>query len=202
LVDSAPRPGAVTGLLRPTGYTSCAIRRKLHIAIAVAAALAIAGCGSSAGSQPSQRSQGSQGSSASARRPAGIKFAACMRANGVPNFPDPNGGGGIQIPNGINPASPSFRDAQHACQSLMPGAPGAGGHATAQEKRAMLALSRCMRAHGIAHFPDPVNSPPASPAGMALAFGRPGAFIVVPQTLDPQSPRFKQAASACHFPGA
>ena len=124
-----------------------------------------------------------------------------MRANGVPGFPDPaGGGGGVQIPDSINPASPAFQSAQHACRRLMPG-PAGNTSATAQQKRMMLRLSRCMRAHGVSGFPDPVSSPPANPAGMALAFGRPGAFIVIPQSLDPQSPVFRAAAKLCHLPG-
>jgi hypothetical protein len=66
----------------------------------------------------------------------------------------------------------------------------------------MLKLSRCMRAHGVSGFPDPVGAPPANPVGFAMAFGRPGAFLVIPDRLDPQAPAFKQAATACSFPGA
>jgi hypothetical protein len=64
----------------------------------------------------------------------------------------------------------------------------------------MLKLAQCMRSHGISGFPDPTSSPPsAPPKGGGLAFGSPGAFISVPQTLI-QSPGFKQAAAACGFP--
>lgn len=58
-----------------------------------------------------------------------------------------------------------------------------------------------MRAHGISDFPDPVSSPPANFAGIAEAFGRPGAFTVIPDTLKPQAPKFKQAGKACHLSG-
>jgi hypothetical protein len=155
---------------------------------AVTVAIAIGACGGTA--KPHRTAAAS----------AGIKYAACLRANGVPNFPDPTGGGGVNIPNDINPASPAFQAAQQACQSLMPGGSGPG-RATADQKRALLNLSRCMRAHGVSGFPDPVSSPPANPAGMAIGFGRPGAFIVIPETLDPSSPRFQQAAKTCHLPG-
>jgi hypothetical protein len=58
-----------------------------------------------------------------------LKFSACMRSHGVPNFPDPEfsqGGGAIRIrigsktggPSGIDPNSPKFQDAQKACQSI------------------------------------------------------------------------------------
>lgn len=126
-----------------------------------------------------------------------------MRSHGVPNFPDPGGGGGgIQIPSGsgINPQSPAFRSAQNACFKLLPG-PGSKGPGSEARKLQLLKLAECMRRHGISSFPDPTNSPPsAPPAGGGIAFGAPGAFISVPQTLI-NSPGFKQAATACGFPG-
>jgi hypothetical protein len=167
------------------------MRRNAYIALAVAAGvLAIAACGSTGKPR-----------SPPITALSGIKYADCLRAHGVPNFPDPGSGGGLQVPTEINPASPAFQTAQRACRSLMPGGSGGPGPATAQQKEALLRLALCMRGHGVSAFPDPVSSPPANPAGLALAFGRPGAFIVVRDTLDPQSPRFKQAARACGFPG-
>lgn len=124
-----------------------------------------------------------------------------MRANGVSNFPDPGGGGGVVVPNDVNPSSPAFQTAQRACQSLMPGG-GGPPQATGEQKEAMLQLARCMRARGVSGFPDPVSSPPANTVGLALAFGRPGAFLVIPNTLNPHSPTFEQAAKTCQLPGA
>jgi hypothetical protein len=121
-----------------------------------------------------------------------------MRSNGVPSFPD--SGGGLVIPNDINPASPAFRSAQQACQSLMPG-PAPRAPATEQQRETLLAMSRCMRAHGVSGFPDPVDTRPGSPAGLAMAFGRPGAFLVIPKSLNPRSPAFRRAAGACRLPG-
>jgi hypothetical protein len=58
----------------------------------------------------------------------GLKFAACMRSHGVPNFPDPQiqsgpgGGIGVRIGGaGINPQSPAFQSAQKACGKLFGG---------------------------------------------------------------------------------
>lgn len=53
-----------------------------------------------------------------------FRFAACMRANGVPDFPDPDVQGGavrMQLPRGIDPQSPQFQEAQQACQGEMQG---------------------------------------------------------------------------------
>jgi hypothetical protein len=65
----------------------------------------------------------------------------------------------------------------------------------------MLAMSQCMRKHGLATFPDPVATPPSPSSGFGLAFGSPGSFIAIPQSLM-QSPAFDQAARACGLPGA
>lgn len=55
-----------------------------------------------------------------------LKFAACMRSNGVPTFPDPTiAGGGTAV--GLNPArgtdtsSPQFQAAVRACRKFEPG---------------------------------------------------------------------------------
>jgi hypothetical protein len=66
-----------------------------------------------------------------------LKFSACMRSHGLPDFPDPtSSGGGIQLSiggkkgSGLNPRSPVFQAAQKACQSVMPGPPKIGGGST------------------------------------------------------------------------
>ena len=54
-----------------------------------------------------------------------LEFSKCMRAHGVPDFPDPKfstGGGGISISLGggsLNPTSPAFQAAQRACGKYM-----------------------------------------------------------------------------------
>jgi hypothetical protein len=58
-----------------------------------------------------------------------LKFSACMRAHGVPNFPDPEFGSGkiairIGPGSGIDPHSPQFQAAQRSCQSELPGKAG------------------------------------------------------------------------------
>jgi hypothetical protein len=60
-----------------------------------------------------------------------LKFSACMRAHGVPNFPDPDFGKGtvrisIGPSSGIDPQSPQFQAARKACQNLLPGKAGPG----------------------------------------------------------------------------
>jgi hypothetical protein len=52
-----------------------------------------------------------------------LTFARCMRAHGVPSFPDPNfsGGAGAQKPVGLNPQAPAFRFAARACGAVTGG---------------------------------------------------------------------------------
>ncbi|HUN34103.1 MAG TPA: hypothetical protein VMU95_19045 [Trebonia sp.] len=51
-----------------------------------------------------------------------VKFAACMRSHGEPNFPDPDSGGQFEFTNGnIDTSSPQFQSAQKTCQTLDPG---------------------------------------------------------------------------------
>jgi hypothetical protein len=67
-----------------------------------------------------------------------LRFSACMRAHGLPDFPDPTtSGGGLQLSigggkkgSGLNPSSPVFQKAQTACQSVMPGPKLKGGGST------------------------------------------------------------------------
>jgi hypothetical protein len=63
----------------------------------------------------------------------------------------------------------------------------------------MLALSECMRAHGVSGFPDPSVNPPSDPGAFSIAMGRGGVFLLVPRTIEPSSPLFQSAAKACRF---
>jgi hypothetical protein len=49
-----------------------------------------------------------------------LKFADCMRANDVPNFPDPSHDGAFDLPPGLNPQAPQFGHAMKACKSVQP----------------------------------------------------------------------------------
>jgi hypothetical protein len=52
-----------------------------------------------------------------------LKFVACMRAHGLPTFPDPkvsSGGIELQLPSSITPNSAVFKNAQQACRNLAP----------------------------------------------------------------------------------
>ena len=51
-----------------------------------------------------------------------VKFAACMRSHGEPNFPDPDSDGQFEFTNSnIDTNSPQFQSAEKTCQTLDPG---------------------------------------------------------------------------------
>jgi hypothetical protein len=173
-----------------------------HSALALAAvssALALAACGSS--SSPGT----STGSGSNPKTHANfLAFSQCMRTHGVTNFPDPSSGGGIQLGSGsgINPFSPAFKAAQAQCGKLLPGGgPAGNGHPSKQALAQMLQISDCMRAHGVTGFPDPTTTPPSSPPAGGQILGRGGVFLIVPSTVDVNSPAYQRASSTCHFGG-
>lgn len=193
-------------------------RARLLAVAALMSAVLVAGCG---GSSPSPtRTVGGATTSASTTAAAGgaagssstapgaggaaLAFAKCMRANGVPDFPDPLPGGRFTFnPGGINPAAPAVKAALAKCQKLMPGGgppgPGAKTHPTAQTLAKLRNIAQCMRQHGVPEFPDPRTSVPPDPfrSGTGVITDYDGAILLFPSTLDTQSPAYTQAAAAC-----
>lgn len=165
--------------------------RARWIAGAVLAGVAIAACGAT-GTPSATVTNGS-----SAPNPDFLKFAKCMRANGVPNMPDT---GNIPVGSGVDPSTPAFQRAVQTCKRLLPGG-GPPGHATEQQKQHMVATAECMRGHGVSGFPDPITAthPPSNPQDYSIAQRAGDLWLLVPSTIDVSSPAFKQAASACGF---
>ena len=196
-------------------------RTRLLAATALASGALVTGCGGGSGS-PGVATLGgathagssgvagggaaSSGSSAPSRaqfEKDEIKFAQCMRANGVPNFPDPKAGGGFRVAFPINgPASSMFNAAQAKCGKLLPGfgaGPGSGPPPSAQTLAHWVKVAQCMRQHGIPNFPDPATTVPNHPPGGGVISDRDGVILVFPSTIDMQSPSFTRAATACGF---
>ncbi len=64
----------------------------------------------------------------SAQQEAWLTWAKCIRAHGVPNFPDPTfSGRAVQISSAGGSSSPQLQAAMNACKSQMPSAGGIGG---------------------------------------------------------------------------
>jgi hypothetical protein len=118
-----------------------------------------------------------------------IKFSACIRAHGVPSFPDPNAQGVFSLSgsDASLPQTPQFQRAQKACRTLLHlgGAPPSAAQ-QAQMLAQLLKYSQCMRSHGVTNFPDPTDSD-----------GRVGLQVNLSGSLNPQSSIFQRAQSAC-----
>ena len=107
---------------------------------------------------------GGGGNNTTAAAQQGVKFAECMRTNGVPKFPDPSASGQLTIDaiaNGtsLDTRSPTFTQALGACRSLEP-AGFEGGARSAQQQSAALKFAQCIRANGVSDFPDPAVGQP------------------------------------------
>jgi len=175
-------------------------RRALLLLPVGVAALALLGTACSGGTTPRVASLGSSTSTTAAGAQAGTpspgalvadldRYATCMRAHGVPDFPDPvisqsaNGETvqAVKVP--ATGQSPAFKAAANACKSLRPPAPTPPPITPAQQQ-AYLSAAACMRSHGISGFPDPVFS------GGDVRFP-------IPAGMDPNSPQFLQARQTC-----
>jgi hypothetical protein len=115
-------------------------------------------------------------------RAKAVKFAECMRTNGVSGFPDPDASGALTIDavaNGssLDTSSTAFTQALSACKDLEPS--GFTGHKRSpQEQEAALAFAQCIRDNGVRDFPDPAKDEPmidtnripsaATPGGMSI----------------------------------
>jgi hypothetical protein len=130
------------------------------LAVFAMLALLSAGCSNTAPHAGSDVSGGNNTAAASSSdHQQAVKFAECMRANGIRQFPDPDASGaltidGIANDSSIDTSSAAFKQASAACKDLQP--PGFIGHKrTAQEQENALKFAQCIRDNGVKDFPDP-----------------------------------------------
>ncbi len=165
------------------------------VVTALATSIAIAACGGSSHS----------GSSAASNKNDGLKYAACVRAHGVPDYPDPGAnrfGGNLRVSKtnkvtvGSQALSESWQVVHPAidkCQKYIDPSFGPR-YSTAQLAKirtGALAMSRCMRAHGL-DYPDLTVAPGPGGHGFGVGFGHGG---LPKSTIN--SPSFKAANIAC-----
>jgi hypothetical protein len=132
-------------------------RRTWPLAALALVALIGAGCGGGGSDGDGNTTAANQGKA--------VKFAQCMRENGVSQFPDPDASGQLTIDgvlNGssIDPDSPTWNAAIDACKGLQPPGFTGGGERSSDEQDAALQFAQCVREHGVPDFPDPVNGEP------------------------------------------
>src|SRR5919197_427200 len=132
------------------------MRRTLRPLAALAmVALLSAGCSNAA----AQTGTGRSGGSTTTNRDQAVKFAKCMRKNGVREFPDPDASGeltidGIANGSSLDTNSAAFKQAIAACKDLQP--PGfTGGKRSPEQQQAAIKFAQCIRDNGVRDFPDP-----------------------------------------------
>jgi hypothetical protein len=177
----------------------CLLRRSFAVAVAlVGVAVVVAACGNTSfsgvaslgsttpsTSSPSAPAGNSGGPPSPAETKKLLDFVACMRAHGVPNYPEPLSSGGFSrsAMTAVDQSSPQYQVSLKACRSL---AIASGVEHTpaqiAQHDQQLLAYAQCMRKHGVPDFPDPTNGGFTVSSGSAL--GR-------------NSPQFQTADKVC-----
>jgi hypothetical protein len=136
-------------------------------AATIAAAALVLLAAACSGSPSSTGSGGSPNAGAAANSQMGIRYASCMRAHGVPKYPDPASSNVLAdglpkvSPQQLGVSSSQYQAAQSACAHLLPN----GGQPTQaqaqQDLTAMRAFARCMRSRGLPTWPDPTYDPAA-----------------------------------------
>ena len=130
------------------------MRQHPLIMAAIAVPLLLAACGSSASGLGVASGGGKATATSTATTTSGadngLKYARCMRANGV-NIADPEAGHALEVPD--RSAGPQVQKALEACRQLLPngGVPKPAGTAELAKVRE---FAKCMRANGV-DMPDP-----------------------------------------------
>src|SRR5262252_4569619 len=161
-------------------------RRPAVLAVTLGLLLLTAACRSGASSTGSTSSNGTGGVSA-AYVSDKLGLARCLRAHGVPDYPDPNASG--QEPPGAKQLifTPHGQAAVGACSSWSKRIRNDDAAQNQVVTGEYVRFARCMRAHGLPDFPDP-----------AYAEGRVEFVLSASQDgFDPHSPRVLAKAHHC-----
>jgi hypothetical protein len=168
--------------------------RKLRPLVALGLAgligLISAGCGSSASSDSGTGTASSTGPTSTGNgtttsggantkltaRDKAVKFAECIRAHGVSDFPDPDAKNQFQYGVSVSPAV--WKQATTACKDLQP--PGTlSSKRTPKQQSASLRFAQCVRDHGVKDFPDPVNGEPLIDTYKIPSSNKPGGMTIL-----------------------
>ena len=154
--------------------------------LAALATVALIGAGCSDGAAENGNSAtgtaGSSGTTSSAAdqklsaRDKAVKFAECIRAHGVSDFPDPNEKN--QFEYGVSVTPKVWTRATTACKDLQP--PGTlSAKRTGKQQSASLRFAQCIRENGVKDFPDPVNGEPLVNTYEIPSSNRPGGMAIL-----------------------
>src|SRR4051794_2072073 len=157
---------------------STRLRPLAALAVVALIGLTGAGCGSNA---PPETGTGNSSSGGGpdrklTARDKAVKFAECIRAHGVSDFPDPDAKNQFQYGVSVSPAV--WKQATTACKALQP--PGTlSGKRTPKQQSASLRFAQCVREHGVKDFPDPVNGEPLIDTTKIPSSNRPGGMTIL-----------------------
>jgi hypothetical protein len=156
-------------------------RRPLAALALIAMVVLIGACGSTAPAGTGSGSSGGNNTTANAQK--AVKFAKCMRSNGVSQFPDPGASGkltidGIANGSSLDPNTPAFKQAIGACKDLEP-AGFMGSKRSPQQQQAALKFAQCIRANGVKDFPDPIPNGPLVDTGRIPSAAEPGGMSIL-----------------------
>jgi hypothetical protein len=175
----------------------------LPVILAAGLVLLITAC-----SSPSAPSVGPPGATGSAHAPSAIAYSRCVRAHGVPTFPDPPSSG--QVPKAsallLGVSTSQLQAAQTACEHLYPSSSSSGGVLTKSSlgqceetgdcpqalvqatMTALRAYAQCVRARGLPTWPDPTLD----------SEGRPGFNLLHVQGFNPNSAQTSDIMQGCY----
>jgi hypothetical protein len=176
-------------------------------AAAVLAVAALAWPATACGGSPSAARPGGSSNAAVAASSPAVGYSHCMRAHGVPNFPDPGSGG--SLPKGtaqqFGVSSAQLQAAELACQHVLPATGDLLTAASLQQcylthvcspalvQQALSAgrkFAQCMRSHGVPNWPDPTSEAGGGAPQFDIRVSRPpsppvGAAIGACERLQP-----------------
>jgi hypothetical protein len=160
--------------------------RLARIALTAGIVLLAAACGSSSAQPVSTSTRSVYVQS--------LAYAECMHAHGAPEFPGPELGPDGSLVHPLAPphgmlSSPGYDRAFRACEQLAPFSGGFTGRFKAGVDQ-WLSAAACMRAHGIADYPDPALIDGGTHGPDLWAIG-----------VDAHAPQFVAAADACKVGG-
>jgi hypothetical protein len=140
-------------------------------------ALISAGCGSNAPSETETASSTGTGTTKKlTARDKAVKFAECIRAHGVSDFPDPNAKNDFEY--GVSVSLAVWQQATTACKSLQPPGTLSSKRSPKQQKEG-LEFAQCVRENGVKDFPDPVNGEPVINTYRIPSSNRPGGMTIL-----------------------
>jgi len=173
-------------------------RKPWPLAALATAALIGAGCsnGSAGNSDTGATSSSHSATSTGAHkklsaRDKAVKFAECIRAHGVSDFPDPNKENQFEYGVSVTPAV--WTRATTACKDLQP--PGTlSSKRTPKQQSASLRFAKCVRDNGVKDFPDPVNGEPLVNTYKIPSSNKPGGMAILNAAMRKCGHVLKQAA--------